>query len=726
MTKFKLRNYQEDAVAKATWFFNNYKKPFLIQVAQGGGKSLIIAEICHKLDEPVLILQPSKELVEQNYAKLKSYGVEDVSIYSASAGEKEIGKYTFATIGSIYKKPELFQHFKKIIVDECLGGETEVLTTDGWVKFKNYQEGTKVAQWDTNGEISFVMPTHYTKRMHTGKAWRVEPRSGKSYIATDGHRHPLKNRATGEWEAITTDRLPKNYNKIMPLAGAGTGNNLELTPIDKLRIATQADAKLCYRKEKYSLYAIQLTKRRKIDRFLSLCHEAGITPSERKSYTINGSTKRAWSYRMPIDTIKSLPNEFDIVMGYTRARQFIQEIAQWDGNVNKRTGQLYYSSTVKENVDFVAAVAVQAGYSCNQTIQVDNRKDTYKNVHRLFISDIVEKSTQTVNKTAIDISEYVYCVTVPSSYFVVRSNGYTFITGNCDLVDPKKMAGMYMKFFRAIQCNSICGLTATPYRIVNAFGLDEGGDKVYTSHVRPLNRIAMGKAGFFWGKIAYQKEMNELIDEGYLSRLDYQVDSDIDWNDLIINSTGADFTAKSIEDYGRNTKRIIKACIAILEAEKREASITFCASIAQAEKIRNALLEKAGLDVPIVTGQTPKKAREDIVQRFRNKEIKHLLNVGVFIAGLDVPHLDTIIFCRPTLSPRVWMQAVGRGTRLDPTKPTKRCLIIDIAGVSTRLGKIESIRMGKEDDGFRDRIESSVGILSNGPLSRFVVKRKLV
>ena len=116
---YVLRSYQDEAVRKAIWFMHNYDNPFVVLMATGAGKSLVIAEICHRLNEPVLILQPSKEILEQNYQKLLSYGVEDIGIYSASKNRKEVAKYTYATIGSIYKKPELFKHFKYVIIDEC-------------------------------------------------------------------------------------------------------------------------------------------------------------------------------------------------------------------------------------------------------------------------------------------------------------------------------------------------------------------------------------------------------------------------------------------------------------------------------------------------------------------------------------------------------------------------------------------------------------------------------
>jgi len=116
---YQLRDYQQEASDIAVQTLKNSDKPFIIQAATGAGKSLIIADICHKLNEPILILQPNKEILEQNYAKLKSFGVNDVAIYSASVGQKEIAKFTYATIGSIRTKPEDFKHFKYVILDEC-------------------------------------------------------------------------------------------------------------------------------------------------------------------------------------------------------------------------------------------------------------------------------------------------------------------------------------------------------------------------------------------------------------------------------------------------------------------------------------------------------------------------------------------------------------------------------------------------------------------------------
>ncbi len=118
--KYELRPYQKEASDAAVRFFNSKEQKNSIIVAPtGAGKSIIIADIAYKLDGNVLVLVPNKEILEQNYEKLKSYGVDDVAIYSASLNSKNIDRITFATIGSIINRKEDFNLFKAVIIDEC-------------------------------------------------------------------------------------------------------------------------------------------------------------------------------------------------------------------------------------------------------------------------------------------------------------------------------------------------------------------------------------------------------------------------------------------------------------------------------------------------------------------------------------------------------------------------------------------------------------------------------
>lgn len=138
MIMYELRDYQKKAVDAALKFLKGARSGNgLLVLPTGSGKSLIIAAIVKELDEPTLIFQPSKEILEQNYRKLKSYGVKNVGIFSASKGRKDVCKYTYATIGSVRRYAETFQNYKYILIDECHG----VNSSEGM--YKKFIEGTK-------------------------------------------------------------------------------------------------------------------------------------------------------------------------------------------------------------------------------------------------------------------------------------------------------------------------------------------------------------------------------------------------------------------------------------------------------------------------------------------------------------------------------------------------------------------------------------------------------
>lgn len=117
-----LRDYQKQCVEKMLWSVRQpaFQGGDLVVLPTGAGKSLVIADFAYKLQKPVLVLQPSKEILEQNYAKMCHYvDPETIGIYSASMDRKNFGFVTFATIQSIYKNPEPFRIFKVVIIDEA-------------------------------------------------------------------------------------------------------------------------------------------------------------------------------------------------------------------------------------------------------------------------------------------------------------------------------------------------------------------------------------------------------------------------------------------------------------------------------------------------------------------------------------------------------------------------------------------------------------------------------
>lgn len=117
--QFTPRPYQTEAIERGVKFFESPGKKHEFQILPtGSGKSVVIANIAKGLTGNTVVFQPSKEILEQNYAKFSSYGFRAAK-YSASVGEKYIDRITFATIGSVARKHHLFRQFDNIIIDEC-------------------------------------------------------------------------------------------------------------------------------------------------------------------------------------------------------------------------------------------------------------------------------------------------------------------------------------------------------------------------------------------------------------------------------------------------------------------------------------------------------------------------------------------------------------------------------------------------------------------------------
>lgn len=117
---FTLRKYQTEAVRTGIGFFRMEKpKPSIMVLPTAAGKSIVIAEILRNTPGKVLVLQPSKELLTQNFEKYVVNGG-TAAIYSASMGQKQWHHVTFITIGSVKNMADVvkFRGIKCLIIDE--------------------------------------------------------------------------------------------------------------------------------------------------------------------------------------------------------------------------------------------------------------------------------------------------------------------------------------------------------------------------------------------------------------------------------------------------------------------------------------------------------------------------------------------------------------------------------------------------------------------------------
>src|SRR5690606_12219881 len=105
---YQLRPYQQDAVQATLAHFQRERKPAVIVLPTGAGKSLVIAELARLARGRVLVLAHVRELVEQNHSKYLSFGL-DAGIYSAGLERKDTAdKVIFGSIQSVARAEPQF------------------------------------------------------------------------------------------------------------------------------------------------------------------------------------------------------------------------------------------------------------------------------------------------------------------------------------------------------------------------------------------------------------------------------------------------------------------------------------------------------------------------------------------------------------------------------------------------------------------------------------------
>jgi len=250
------------------------------------------------------------------------------------------------------------------------------------------------------------------------------------------------------------------------------------------------------------------------------------------------------------------------------------------------------------------------------------------------------------------------------------------IIDECHLLNNSREGG-YRKLLADLeQINPrlrVIGLTASPYRLGQGL-LTEGDEALFTAILEPVL-------------------IDELISKGYLARLRSKyTDLQIDTSD--IKKRGGEFIAGDLEKLVDNDGTT-KAAVAetIKRGSEAKSWLVFCTGVDHAYNVRNEI-RRHGIDCEAVTGETPAAERDQILTRFKSGDLRAVTNCEVLTTGFDHPDLDLIAMLRPTMSPGLYQQMVGRGTR---TKShTDHCLVLDFSGNIERHGPITNIRPPKK------------------------------
>lgn len=319
--------------------------------------------------------------------------------------------------------------YKIYVVDECVTGDTEILTDGGFKRFDQLDKTELVAQYD-KGKITFVKPVEYIEKDYIGEMYKLAIGNKGSFYMTPNHVQPLfYEKSKMIKEKYVSDLKPCQTNRFIT-AGEGVGHLIELTSVDKLAIALQADGTLQQSWKTHNYWTIQLKKERKINRLLDLLEKSNLDYKEIKS---SRTGYRRFSILTPISITKLFNTHFDLTsMSKKFAEEFIEELMLWDGYRKNNSKYYYYSSTCKENVDFAQGIGILGGFKSRISIQEDYRKDTYKTIYRLYLQkSYVSTPNSSVRKTKIQYTGKIYCVKVPSHNIIIRRDNIEIITGNC-------------------------------------------------------------------------------------------------------------------------------------------------------------------------------------------------------------------------------------------------------------------------------------------------------
>ena len=215
----------------------------------------------------------------------------------------------------------------------------------------------------------------------------------------------------------------------------------------------------------------------------------------------------------------------------------------------------------------------------------------------------------------------------------------------------------------------ILGLTATPFRtgIGWIYEYSQNGE-IKTHHER------------FFKTCVFELPLAFMIKNNFLTnpiKIDIPVTC-YDFSEL--SEKDRMYSTHEVEEILKNQKRltplIVNNIVDITQKYHRLGVMIFSSTVRHAEEILTYLPKD---EARIVLGETNMQERDQIIEDFKNKKFKYLVNVSVLTTGFDAPHVDVIAILRPTESNSLYQQIIGRGLRLSAGK--KDCFILDYTGM---------------------------------------------
>ena len=253
------------------------------------------------------------------------------------------------------------------------------------------------------------------------------------------------------------------------------------------------------------------------------------------------------------------------------------------------------------------------------------------------------------------------------------------IVDECHLVTIKE-DGMYRKLLSHLNATYV-GFTATHFRLGHGY--------IHKGEGRLFNHIAYD--------MSTPEIFNKLVAQGYLTRLITKA-TIMKMKVKGLQIRAGDYSIKNMSHrFDRDEVTNIAVDEIIEFGYNYKKWLVFAIDIEHAEHVTKAFIER---DVNACVIHSKMEAdRDEAVRDLKSGVYRAVVNVGVLTMGLDVPDIDMIAVLRPTQSPMLHVQMIGRGLRVAPNKT--HCLVLDFAGNTARLGPINDVivKQKKKSDG---------------------------
>ncbi len=239
----------------------------------------------------------------------------------------------------------------------------------------------------------------------------------------------------------------------------------------------------------------------------------------------------------------------------------------------------------------------------------------------------------------------------------------------------------------------LLGVTATPYRLGDGYIYGE--------------RNAPNLTPYF-PTVHHKITVSELERAGYLAPLTGKTvaPENMDRDLSGIGLTAGEYNLLHLSNLMSKEVHIQSAVESWIEhAKDRKKTIAFCVTIKHAELLAQAF---GAVGVPATAIHSQQNSLEAFahMEKLKNGDGKVFCSVAKLTTGMDVEDIDCILMARPTKSPALYKQILGRGQRIYPEK--KDCLVLDLVGNNKEFGTdLDNIRVTYRKE---DVVNSELGI----------------